>query len=57
MKKKIEFLVEFIKLPIKVLALIATNCVEMDLKRGRVLYNLNGDEARLVHYLSPLLHS
>ena len=55
MKKIIVFLVVFIIFPIKVLALSATNCVVMDLNSGRVLYNLNGDEARLIASITKIM--
>lgn len=55
MKKIIVFLVIFIIFPIKVLALSATNCVVMDLNSGRVLYNLNGDEARLIASITKIM--
>ncbi len=55
MKKIIVFLVVFIIFPIKVLAISATNCVVMDLNSGRVLYNLNGDEARLIASITKIM--
>lgn len=55
MKKIIVFLAVFIIFPIKVLALSATNCVVMDLNSGRVLYNLNGDEARLIASITKIM--
>jgi len=55
MKKIVIFLIIFLVFPFKVLALSATNCVVMDLNSGRVLYNLNGDEARLIASITKIM--
>lgn len=55
MKKIIVFLIVFIIFPFKVMAISATNCVVMDLNSGRVLYNLNGDESRLIASITKIM--
>lgn len=55
MKKIVIFLVVFLIFPFKVMAISATNCVVMDLNSGRVLYNLNGDEARLIASITKIM--
>lgn len=55
MKKIIVFLIIFLIFPFKVMAISATNCVVMDLNSGRVLYNLNGDEARLIASITKIM--
>lgn len=55
MKKIIVFLIVFIIFPFKVMAISATNCVVMDLNSGRVLYELNKDESRLIASITKIM--
>lgn len=55
MKKIIVFLLVFFIFPFKVMAISATNCVVMDLNSGRVLYELNKDESRLIASITKIM--
>lgn len=55
MKKIVMFLIIFLIFPFKVFALSASNCVVMDLNSGRVIYNLNGDEPRLIASITKIM--
>ncbi len=55
MKKIAVFFILFIIFPFQVMAISATNCVVMDLNSGRVLYNLNGDESRLIASITKIM--
>lgn len=55
MKKIVVFLIAFLIFPFKVIGISATNCVVMDLNSGRVLYNLNGDESRLIASITKIM--
>ena len=55
MKKIIVFIIALIVFPVKTLALSAEKCVVMDLNSGRVLYNLRGDEPRLIASITKIM--
>ena len=41
--------------PLKILAISADKAVVMDLNSGRVLYNINGDEPRLIASITKIM--
>ena len=55
MKKIMIIIFSFFILPLNVLALSADKCVVMDLNSGRVLYNLRGDEPRLIASITKIM--
>ncbi|MDE5539191.1 MAG: D-alanyl-D-alanine carboxypeptidase [Bacilli bacterium] len=55
MKKFIGLLVCLLILPINVFAISAEKAVVMDLNSGRVLYNLKGDEPRLIASITKIM--
>lgn len=57
MKKVLVLILSFLIIPLKVSAISASNAVVMDLNSGRVLYNLNGDEKRLIASITKIMTS
>lgn len=55
MKKIIVLILCFIVAPLKILAISADKAVVMDLNSGRVLYNINGDEPRLIASITKIM--
>ncbi len=55
MKKLVVALLVFLVLPLKILAISASGAVVMDLNSGRVLYDLNKDEPRLIASITKIM--
>ena len=55
MKKIIIAVLSFLVLPLNIFAISAQKCVVMDLNSGRVLYNLNGDDKRLIASITKIM--
>ncbi|MBE6154030.1 MAG: D-alanyl-D-alanine carboxypeptidase [Firmicutes bacterium] len=55
MKKIIIFIISFFILPLNIFAISAEKCVVMDLNSGRVLYNLNGNDERLIASITKIM--
>ena len=55
MKKLVIAILTFFILPLHLLAISAEKCVVMDLNSGRVLYNLNGNDERLIASITKIM--
>ncbi len=55
MKKILVLILCFIIAPLKIFAISADKAVVMDLNSGRVLYNINGDEPRLIASITKIM--
>ena len=55
MKKILISILCFFIIPLNCFAISAEKCVVMDLNSGRVLYNLNGDEPRLIASITKIM--
>lgn len=55
MKKIIIFFLSFIVLPLNIFAISATSAIVMDLNSGRVLYDLNSHDERLIASITKIM--
>lgn len=55
MKKIVVLFLSFIIIPLNSFAMSAEKAVVMDINSGRVLYNLNGDDPRLIASITKIM--
>jgi len=55
MKKIVVAILSFFVLPMHIFALSAEKCVVMDLNSGRVLYDINGNDPRLIASITKIM--